>query len=150
MYSRQVSNGGAAGESDYAATATSEQVDYAQTPAGTGCIYDNSHVSIASIVDGTSQTFLVAERIPFPENDPFKTGVGAALCPGGTCELAETWAAENVVTTAWGINSPAITTGMGYTACGVESSHSGGANFTFADGHVTFLSETFIWRLFRR
>jgi prepilin-type N-terminal cleavage/methylation domain-containing protein/prepilin-type processing-associated H-X9-DG protein len=126
-----------AAEMDYAAVATDANAPGASTTAGTGVMFSDSHVRLDDVSDGTSQTLAVAERIPFPETDPWRT-TNAAYCPGNKCEFGVIWAAWSVVTTFFGINSEA---GMTYYQSGVESAHPGGANFAFVDGHVAFLSE---------
>jgi prepilin-type N-terminal cleavage/methylation domain-containing protein/prepilin-type processing-associated H-X9-DG protein len=122
---------------------------YAATTAGSGCMYQSSRVTLSSITDGTSQTLLIGERINFPDDDPLKPGLPG--CTGGVCDFGPVWGGIGSITTRWGINSPG---GMQYTKCGVESSHPGGADFAFADGHVAFLSETIrlatLWALTTR
>ena len=59
-------------ETDYGAIATHTYIYAASTYAGSGCMYVNSKVRLADITDGTSQTLLLSERIPFPDTDPVK------------------------------------------------------------------------------
>ena len=86
-------------------------------------------MTIASFKDGTSNTIIIGEVLP--DYDSFKywalcNGVWASTCPpinyfppAGT-DPWDDW--------------PDL---MGF-----RSRHSGGANFTAGDGHVTFISET--------
>jgi prepilin-type N-terminal cleavage/methylation domain-containing protein/prepilin-type processing-associated H-X9-DG protein len=124
-----------AAETNYACIATHEKIDYASTKQGSGCMFYLSGVRLADITDGTSQTLLVGERLRNPDNDPFKTSY-PTFCPGGVCELGNIWAGGNFITTYYGINA-----GPYASESGVLSGHPGGANFAFADGHVSFLSE---------
>jgi prepilin-type N-terminal cleavage/methylation domain-containing protein/prepilin-type processing-associated H-X9-DG protein len=131
-----------AAETNYAAIVTDTRVDYADTAnfpptfRGSGCIYLNSAVRMEDISDGTSQTLLLGERIPFPDNDPEKQGY-PSKCPGAVCELGPVWAGFAKVTTYWGINRNTT-----YIQSGVQSGHPGGASFAFADGHIAFLNES--------
>jgi prepilin-type N-terminal cleavage/methylation domain-containing protein/prepilin-type processing-associated H-X9-DG protein len=126
-----------AAETHYSGVATDIKVDWAWTFTGSGCLFQHSKIRLADITDGTSQTLLVAERIPNPENDPLKPVWGEPYCPSGVCELGNMWAANSFVTTFYGINAGDIA-----QESGVMSRHPGGANFTLADAHVSFLSQT--------
>ena len=130
-----------AAETDYAAIATdiypTDLPGYAFTASGSGCMYYDSKIRFADITDGTSQTLLVGERVPFPDTDAWKATAGPSYCPSGVCEFGENWAGISHVTTFYGINQPS---GMEYLQSGVESQHPGGANFVFADGHVSYLT----------
>jgi prepilin-type N-terminal cleavage/methylation domain-containing protein/prepilin-type processing-associated H-X9-DG protein len=98
-----------------------------------GCLVINKAIPISEIKDGSSQTLMVAERLaPYPPDDPW--------C-GGTdpCPLGEPWIGWSRVTTQYGINQKS---GLYYKASGVWAAHPGGANFTYADGHVLFLSDS--------
>lgn len=120
------------------------------TYAGSGCLFVNSGIRLADITDGSSQTLLLSERVPFPDDDPIKAAAGAT-CPNAACEWGPHWAGMSRVTTHFGINNPSATA-WAYT--GIQSSHTGGANFAFADGHVAYLSETIrlatLWALTTR
>ena len=124
-------------ETNYAAIASHTNDNYATTHKGSGCMFDGSNISFAQITDGTSQTLLVGEVIRAADDDPTKPTWGSAYCPNGKCDAGKYWAGENRVTTYYGINNSPT-----FEQAGVQSRHPGGANFTFADGHVSFLSES--------
>jgi prepilin-type processing-associated H-X9-DG protein/prepilin-type N-terminal cleavage/methylation domain-containing protein len=125
-----------AGETNYACVATHTNERYAETLSGSGCMYADSKVRMADVTDGTSQTLLLCERQCFADDNLWRTKY-PAYCPGGVCELGAIWAGDDQATTFYGINRSKY-----YEESGVMCSHPGGANFTFADGHVTFLNET--------
>ncbi len=130
-------------ETNYAAVATHRRgpggswhpYDYAVDKSGTGVMFDNSKVKMGKITDGTSKTLLVAETVR-DDNDPGKKAY-PAYCPNQQCTMGKTWAAENRVTTGFGINSLLVN----WDNAGIRSNHKGGAHFAFADGHVIYLSE---------
>ena len=124
-----------AAESHYAGISTHEPVDYGNTPTGSGCLYDGSAVRIADIRDGTSETLMVGETSPYADDDPWKWAY-PNYCPFRKCDLGRMWAGDGCITTYHGINRRTT-----FIQSGVQSSHPGGANFTFADGHVSFLNE---------
>jgi prepilin-type N-terminal cleavage/methylation domain-containing protein/prepilin-type processing-associated H-X9-DG protein len=134
-------------ETDYCNIATHEIFDTsanykAMRRKGSGCMFRGSHVRMADITDGTSQTFLLGERVPFPPTDPeFKTSTFSQAT-----EYGMSWAGSNGVTTYYGINNGNGDCNTGPAECsdgsGVFSRHAGGANFTFADAHVAFLGQT--------
>lgn len=122
-------------ETNYSAVATHRPVPRAKDDEPSGVMYQNSGTRIADILDGTSHTLMVGE-CDLDQDDPMKTDF-PSYCPNLQCYVGRIWAAENLITTAYGINP-----GTTYEMAGVQSRHPGGANFTFADGHVSFLSET--------
>ncbi len=136
-------------QTNYGAVTTHTGVYAASTYEGSGCMFVNSKTRLADITDGTSQTLLIGERIPFPDTDPRKPLMPG--CSGGNCDFGDAWAGNSGITTRWGINNPS---GMNWDESGVQSAHAGGAQFAFADGHVTYLSETIpsatLWALTTR
>jgi len=128
-----------AAETNYSAVAThrdDSEAHYARDPDGTGVMHLRSKTRIADILDGTSQTLLVAE-MDLDQDDPYKATAGASHCPDGQCHLGKLWASENRLTTAYGINGE-----IEHIRPGPRSLHPSGAQFVFADGHVSFLEET--------
>ena len=91
---------------------------FAFTLNGSGCLYVDSSISFGIITDGTSQTLLLGEVIPFldPSIDPLVTSQGY---PAGAV-LADSWAAATRITTAYGINK-----GASYYQSGPASGHPG-------------------------
>jgi prepilin-type N-terminal cleavage/methylation domain-containing protein/prepilin-type processing-associated H-X9-DG protein len=114
-----------------------EATKYTRDILYTGCIFADSAIRMRDVTDGTSQTLLVGERDSYPDDDPWKASSGPDYCPNGSCELANIWAGGARITTYYGINKATY-----YQQSGVMSRHPGGANFTFVDAHVSFLSET--------
>ena len=123
-------------ETNYSAIATHEWVNLSDDVFGSGVMSQESSVRIADVTDGTSQTLLVGE-CDYDQDDPWKAQSGPYYCPNLQCVIGKWWAGINFLTTANGINS-----GAGFRAGAVQSHHPSGANFTFADAHVQFLSET--------
>jgi prepilin-type N-terminal cleavage/methylation domain-containing protein/prepilin-type processing-associated H-X9-DG protein len=134
-----------AGGTNYACVATHEKIDMSSgyktmMAKGSGCLFRGSGITFADIKDGTSQTLLLAERIVYPSSDPEMTRLKPVAVSGPN------WAGASLVTTFYGINNGAdgdCTAGPAEcsTGSGVFSSHADGANFTFADAHVSFLSK---------
>lgn len=103
-----------------------------------GAFYHNSKVLIRDFTDGTSNTLMVGERSTFTESDGTKlyaTWVGAL--PG-----EDESAAKVLGHCEHGPNKKHHAEDFG-------SSHTGGAHFVMADGHVVFLSESMSERVFR-
>ena len=123
-------------ETNYSAVATHTVGDifqYSPAPDHSGVMYLNSKIRIAHITDGTSQTLLVAECDIYKDDPTYDLSV---YCPGRDCHAGKFWSAENRVTTGYGINGHTT-----YDQGGVQSHHPGGAQFTFGDAHVSYLSE---------
>lgn len=107
---------------------------------GDGMLFYRSDVALREVTDGTSKTLMVSE-VDHDQEDVFKTDY-PSYCAFGLCWIGRYWASENLVTSAWGINS-----GTDALDAGMESNHPGSAFFSFADGHVARLSETINQRL---
>jgi prepilin-type N-terminal cleavage/methylation domain-containing protein/prepilin-type processing-associated H-X9-DG protein len=101
---------------------------------GDGMLFYQSAVKLREVHDGLSKTLMVTE-VDHDQDDAFKTTY-PSYCVGGKCWIGRYWASENLVTSAYGINS-----GTDVMDGGIESHHRGGANFSFADGHVARLSQ---------
>jgi prepilin-type N-terminal cleavage/methylation domain-containing protein/prepilin-type processing-associated H-X9-DG protein len=99
-----------------------------------GCFFRNSQIAIKDITDGTSNTFLVGER---------SVQMGPATWVGSVT-------GAQIYTAGFGAveDGPGMTLGQVNRPPGssdqeaneYSSRHSGGANFLFADGHVTFIA----------
>lgn len=94
----------------------------------TGMLHVAGYVRLRKVKDGLSKTLMVGELV-YNENDPYTQLFGALY-------YANPWVAENVLTTGFGINDEYT-----YKKSSVRSEHRGGAQFTFADGHVRFMRD---------
>lgn len=99
-----------------------------------GVFFLNSRVRMADILDGTSTTIFVGEKIIEPGDLGWMSGTRATLRNTGT--------ALNAKTPASALISNVYVGGFG-------SRHPGGANFCFGDGSVRFLSEKINPSVFR-
>ena len=124
-----------AGETNYVGIAHHETGYLYNNINGSGLLFPDSGVRIAHILDGTSQTLMVGE-VDLDQDDPWKTD-NPDYCPALQCYVGRAWAEGNIVTTAYGINSKPI-----MLTPAVISRHPDGAQFAFADGHVSFVSES--------
>jgi prepilin-type processing-associated H-X9-DG protein/prepilin-type N-terminal cleavage/methylation domain-containing protein len=117
------------------------------TPGGfnNGILYLNSKVTIADIRDGLSNTLLLGERPPSPDNHFgwWYAGVGQEL--DGSADFVMAVLERNRTFRAPTCPRQAYPFGPGNpdNMCDTFhfwSRHSGGANFAFADGSVRFIS----------
>ena len=92
----------------------------------------NSRTRLGDIVDGTSNTVIVGERIagqPFVDRIPVWSGVYLTETFGLNLEVVLGW-------TAVPLNRPVL------SEHGFSSRHTGGAFFAFADGRVRFINDS--------
>jgi prepilin-type N-terminal cleavage/methylation domain-containing protein/prepilin-type processing-associated H-X9-DG protein len=127
-------------ETNYSAIATHHPLPWARAslpgdPPDSGVMHVGEPHVLRDVSDGLSSTILVSEYVR-NDNDPSKTDY-PSYCPGLACYMGKCWASENVLTTAYGINS-----GTYDRKSAIQSMHPGGANFLFGDGHVAMLGET--------
>ncbi len=94
-----------------------------------GILFLNSAIRTEDIEDGASNTVAFGEKIIGAGDLGWASGTRATLRNGGT--MIASMAALPAIT-------PTATDPVG----GYSSRHAGGANFGFADGHVTFLRST--------
>lgn len=94
-------------------------------------------VGIASVKDGTSNTIIVGETLPYQVADSnFWMHNG---CTFGTT-VPINWKTPNAPAVAFG--SSDWTSRFSYASKGAKSEHPGGANFLMADGSVKFIKES--------
>ena len=95
-----------------------------------GIMFNNSHVKISNVTDGSSHTLQIGEITGFHQGS----------------HLAKTWLTHNVDDVANGINGPGSLPGGTiewlFYETGFSSFHPGGAHFVNADGSVRFIGET--------
>ena len=106
---------------------------YLPTPEARGVFYVNSGVRFADVVDGTSQSFMVAEN----------TRLNSALDP--TKQSSDGWAwggAATLFSARLGLNKNLHYDGPG-------SDHDSGAWFLFVDGRVSFMNQNLDLNTFR-
>jgi prepilin-type N-terminal cleavage/methylation domain-containing protein/prepilin-type processing-associated H-X9-DG protein len=119
-----------------------------------GMFHRNSHVRVAEITDGTSNTFGIAER-----SDEFVTTNWVGVIPGAEAIYnplrglgCNNWRPPIIAVLAHGrqftVNAPGASPGA------FQSQHAGGANFFFMDGSVRFVKSSTalptIWALSTR
>jgi prepilin-type N-terminal cleavage/methylation domain-containing protein/prepilin-type processing-associated H-X9-DG protein len=106
----------------------------------TGLFQENMQISIADILDGTSNTIAVGER-------KSKDGAFAALWAGLSQVSGETAGGQGAVRGYTYYRMPDGDTGTGLISpdLAFSSLHPGGANFALCDGSVRFIANNINW-----
>jgi prepilin-type N-terminal cleavage/methylation domain-containing protein/prepilin-type processing-associated H-X9-DG protein len=107
-----------------------------------GVLFLNSRMRFSQILDGSSQTIMVGEILTQPNALGWASGTSATLRNTGVFETPQT----NKPSPSSNTNAPAASLLVG----GFGSYHTGGANFTFADGSVRFLSQNIAEPVYHR
>lgn len=107
-----------------------------------GLMYLNSHVRFGQIEDGSSNTILIGEMLPEVDDLGWVSGTRASLRNTGSLNGAM----RSVSPPGGGNPVPAGSLVVG----GFGSRHTGGAQFTFADSSVRFMSQSIDMRLFQK
>jgi prepilin-type N-terminal cleavage/methylation domain-containing protein len=107
-----------------------------------GLLYLNSHVRFGQIEDGSSNTILLGEMLPEADSLGWVSGTRASLRNTGSLfgHL------NSAVLASATPSNPAGSLVVG----GFGSSHTGGAQFTFADSSVRFISQSIDMPLFQK
>jgi prepilin-type processing-associated H-X9-DG protein len=114
---------------------------------GDGVFFRNSHVALREITDGASQTILVGERSRNLGDATWVGSVtGAVLLTDNAIHREPEHASGMVLGSAGEGLGPGDPDG---DANQFASRHGRGANFVFADGHVSFLKSSMNYQTYR-
>jgi prepilin-type N-terminal cleavage/methylation domain-containing protein/prepilin-type processing-associated H-X9-DG protein len=109
---------------------TTDPTYFGGVPDGLGVLFTNSKIRIVDITDGTSQTFMVGERIYANTGGVWAGSRNTTTCgPGAMSEV--------MGTVCYNQNAPDA--GNSYEV--FSSWHTGGANYVYCDGSVHFISD---------
>ena len=104
-----------------------------------GLLFLDSEVEIGEITDGTSNTFIIAERDGAPISDG-RTRAAATWCANRRAQWCNQCLGPISQQQAYVINTVEDSNPAQWNA--VSSQHTGGANFGRADGSVEFVADT--------
>ena len=121
--------------------------DPAHGRGGDGAFYPNSHLPLASFLDGTSQTLMFGER----SFRSYNLNVGAGNALGFSPQVSGYSSRNRSILAAVGIPYHGINWTLAnrvHQTRGFHSQHPGGVQFALCDGSVRFISENidYNWR----
>lgn len=117
---------------------------------GDGVFFRNSNIKFRDLTDGSSSTLMVGER-SFRLGEATWTGAvtGAVIIPDGSDGVG-TGPPESAASLILGHSGDGYSPGDRRSHVNqFYSLHSGGVNFLFADGHVSFLSSSLDYRVYQ-
>jgi prepilin-type processing-associated H-X9-DG protein len=121
-----------------------------------GVLFLNSRIRYEDIEDGTSETFLLGETLRNRQDLGWASGTRASLRNTGSPINSGDLRYGTTAVTPWSDGTPIIPSGKLpdpknlLLVGGFGSKHPGGANFSFCDGSVRFVSETIDRQNFQR
>jgi prepilin-type N-terminal cleavage/methylation domain-containing protein/prepilin-type processing-associated H-X9-DG protein len=115
---------------------TTDPTYFPTSPDGLGVLWTNSKVRLLDITDGTSETFMVGERI---YAQPYDGAVWAGA--RNTTTVGPGAMSEILGLVCYAQNSPDTENGSANCYEAFNSRHTGGANYVFCDGSVHFISD---------
>ena len=133
---RNVTNLSQISNSRSGAVSTDEERVALQYP---GILFFNSAVTIGSISDGTSNTFLLGERDGADLGDGVNTRAAATWCGPRQAQWLNACLGSTSSDPSWTLNSREV--GFFHQFVPLSSSHTGGANFCRSDASVKFVAD---------
>ena len=109
-----------------------------------GILYRNSNMTIADVLDGTTNTMIMGEISGRPAGNPYRAwtqGIAGGGYPSSTSQGSAAYACKGLYTTIGQVDYNTTDPLKFFSHTRFTSNHEGGCHFLFADGSVHFISE---------